>query len=186
MSDSCCSLQGSSVRGIFQKRIMEWVAVSFSKRSSWHRNQTCISCFAGGFFTDWATRGKCAVITQCTEMVVKISYFCHFNVLNSVSLKFEVFETNSKKKISLLLFFLLFSLPCSPLSELSSLGVCISAWCISGLKMSVGESCSLVGCLLSHLAFRRHDLTPALYLANFSLWNHELPSAADSQDMVLV
>ena len=108
-------------------------------------------------------------LLKCTEMVVKISYFCHFNVLNSVSLKFEVFETNSKKKISLLLFFLLFSLPCSPLSELSSLGVYISAWCISGLKMSVGESCSLVSCLLSHLAFRCHDLTPALYLANFSL-----------------
>ena len=35
--------------GISQARILEWVAIFFSKGSSWPRDQTCISCIAGGF-----------------------------------------------------------------------------------------------------------------------------------------
>ena len=35
-------------------RILEWVAYHFSSRSPWPRNQTGISCIAGGFFTNWA------------------------------------------------------------------------------------------------------------------------------------
>ena len=46
-----CSPSGSSVCGILQARILEWVAISFSRRSSWPRDQTCISCTAGRFFT---------------------------------------------------------------------------------------------------------------------------------------
>ena len=45
-----CSLPGSSVHGIFQARILEWVVISFSRRSSWPRDQTCVSCIAGRFF----------------------------------------------------------------------------------------------------------------------------------------
>ena len=37
-------------------RILEWVAYPFSSRSFWPRNQTRISCIAGGFFTNWAIR----------------------------------------------------------------------------------------------------------------------------------
>ena len=37
-------------------RILEWVAYPFSRGSSWPRNQTEVSCIAGGFFTSWATR----------------------------------------------------------------------------------------------------------------------------------
>ena len=37
-------------------RILEWVAYSFSRASSRPRNQTRISCIAGGFFTNWAIR----------------------------------------------------------------------------------------------------------------------------------
>ena len=46
-----CSLPGSSVHGIFQARILEWVAIPFSRRSSQPRNQTQVSCVAGRFFT---------------------------------------------------------------------------------------------------------------------------------------
>ena len=35
--------------GISQARILEWVAISFSKASSWPRDRTCISCIVGGF-----------------------------------------------------------------------------------------------------------------------------------------
>ena len=38
-----CSPQGSSVHGISQARILEWVAVPSSRGSSWFRDQTCIS-----------------------------------------------------------------------------------------------------------------------------------------------
>ena len=61
-SESCLTLcdlsdwspRGSSVHGIFQARILKWVADSFSRGSSWSRDRTCvssISCIAGGFFT---------------------------------------------------------------------------------------------------------------------------------------
>ena len=60
MSDSCdpmgCSLPGSSVYGILQARILEWVTISFSTGSSWPRNWTPVSCIAGRFLSDWATR----------------------------------------------------------------------------------------------------------------------------------
>ena len=44
LSDSMdCSLPGSSVHGIFQARVLEWVAISFSRGSSWSRDQTRVS-----------------------------------------------------------------------------------------------------------------------------------------------
>ena len=38
------------------QRILEWVAYPFSRGSSWPRNWTGVSCIAGRFFTNWATR----------------------------------------------------------------------------------------------------------------------------------
>ena len=46
-----CSPPGSSVHGILQARIREWVAVPFSRGSSWPRNWSQVSCIAGRFFT---------------------------------------------------------------------------------------------------------------------------------------
>ena len=48
----------SSVHGIFPARILEWVAISFSRGSSQPRDQTQVSCITGSFFTNWATREK--------------------------------------------------------------------------------------------------------------------------------
>ena len=51
-----CSPLGSSVHGMLQVRILEWVAVPFSRGSSRPRDQTRVSygsCIAGGFFTVW-------------------------------------------------------------------------------------------------------------------------------------
>ena len=39
-----CSWPGSSVHGILQERILEWVAISFSRRSSQPRDRTLVSC----------------------------------------------------------------------------------------------------------------------------------------------
>ena len=46
-----CNSPGSSVHGIFQARILEWVAISFSRGSSPPRDGTCVSCIVGRFFT---------------------------------------------------------------------------------------------------------------------------------------
>ena len=51
-----CRPLGSSVHGILQARILEWVAITFSRGSSQLRNRTWVSCIAGRFFTVWATR----------------------------------------------------------------------------------------------------------------------------------
>ena len=50
---------GSSVHGILQARMLEWVVISFSRGSSWPRDQTWVSCIAGGLFAIWATRESC-------------------------------------------------------------------------------------------------------------------------------
>ena len=50
-----CSPPGSSVHGILQVRILEWVAIPFSRGSSWPRDGARASCTAGRFFTIWAT-----------------------------------------------------------------------------------------------------------------------------------
>ena len=46
-----CILPGSSVHGIFQARILEWIPIYFSQGSSQCRNWTSTFCLAGGFFT---------------------------------------------------------------------------------------------------------------------------------------
>ena len=51
-----CSPPGSSVHGILQARILEWVAVSFSRGSSQPRDRTWVSCITGRCFILWATR----------------------------------------------------------------------------------------------------------------------------------
>ena len=65
-----CSLPGSSIHGIFQARVLEWVAISFSRGSSWPRDRTQGSCIAGRCFTLWATREVAKGLTLDHSMVV--------------------------------------------------------------------------------------------------------------------
>ena len=58
-----CSPPGSSIHGIFQTRILEWVAIPFSRASSQSRDWTWVSCFAGRFFTSQAT-----IFIDCTSI----------------------------------------------------------------------------------------------------------------------
>ena len=93
-----CSLSGSSVHGIFQARVLEWIAISFCRGSFWPRdqtwishttadplpsqsslfpfsrvssqprNQTGVSCIAGGFFTNWAIREASPLLVIYTKV----------------------------------------------------------------------------------------------------------------------
>ena len=51
-----CSLPGSSIHWISQARILEWVAISFSRGSSWHRDQTHASHIGRWVLYHWATK----------------------------------------------------------------------------------------------------------------------------------
>ena len=64
-----CSLPGFSLHGILQARILEWVAISFSRGSSQPKNQTEFSCIAGRFFTDWTMREATRIITDYFEQL---------------------------------------------------------------------------------------------------------------------
>ena len=57
-----CSLPGFSVYGIFQARVLEWGAFSFSRGSSLPKGQTQVSCIAGRRFT--LCRHMTGVLTQ--------------------------------------------------------------------------------------------------------------------------
>ena len=80
-----CSPSGSSVHGVLQARILEWVAIPFSRESSWPRDQTQISCIPGKFFTVWAHQGSPA----CKLNSLTCQTFA--NPLNTI------FQMNNKK-----------------------------------------------------------------------------------------
>ena len=81
-----CSPPGSSVHGILQARILEQVAIPFSRESSWPRDRNCVSCIADRFFTIWATK-EAHIQEQCplfTKGALEWSWvwilLCHFLV----------------------------------------------------------------------------------------------------------
>ena len=78
------SLPGSSIHGISQVRILEWVAISFSRGFSWPRDQIWVSCFGRWILYRWATRealypgikttvSACISVGQC--LYLKVSSF---------------------------------------------------------------------------------------------------------------
>ena len=53
-----CSPPGSSVHGIVQARILQWVAIPCFRGSSWPSDRSLVSCMTGRFLIVWATRGS--------------------------------------------------------------------------------------------------------------------------------
>ena len=78
------SLPGSSVCGISQTKILEWVAMPFSRESSQPRDRTCISCvscIAGGFFIIEPLEKPGTSSFKCTNPIhekheVKVAQLC--------------------------------------------------------------------------------------------------------------
>ena len=69
------SLLGSSVHGILQARILECIAIPFSRGSFWPRDRTWLSCTAGTFLTFWATRGTFTE-GSAPSLTCKLSWSC--------------------------------------------------------------------------------------------------------------
>ena len=71
-----CSLPGSSVHGISQARILEWVAISSSRGSSWPRDRAHVpyaSCLASGFFTA-STTWEALFLAWCLSCLLDCSF----------------------------------------------------------------------------------------------------------------
>ena len=67
------SLPGSSVQGILQARILEWVAIPFSRESSWPRDRTCVSCIGRWILYNWAS-------WEVFTLIYKIAISKHFSL----------------------------------------------------------------------------------------------------------
>ena len=67
---------GSSVHGTFQARILEWVAIPFSRESSQPRDQTQVSHTAGRFFNVWATREAHMMHQLGSKVFTQMSWKC--------------------------------------------------------------------------------------------------------------
>jgi len=72
-----CSLPGASVLGIFQARVLQWVAISFFRGSPQPRDQTQVSHIAGRCFTLWATR-EAHISRKAINPFIVTSDHCYF------------------------------------------------------------------------------------------------------------
>ena len=76
------SLSGFSVHGILQARMLEWVAMPSSRGSSWPRDQTRVSCIAGGFFTAKSLgKPKSTILQLKNDLLIKRLFGIHLSVI---------------------------------------------------------------------------------------------------------
>ena len=100
-----CSLQGSTVHGIFQARVLEWVAITFSRGSSWPRDRTQVSCIAGRHFYCLRHQGR---LKQWIAIILlyKPAYCCHCFPSEWLSPVFtKLLKSESRLSFFLMLYF---------------------------------------------------------------------------------
>ena len=66
-----CNLPGSSVHGISQARMLEWIAISFSRESFWLRDWTCVSCMGRQFLYELSYKGSPRILKWVAD-----PFFC--------------------------------------------------------------------------------------------------------------
>ena len=77
-----CGLPGFSVHGILQARILEWVAIPFSRGTSQPRDQTLVTCITGRFFTVWATGKSCLHVLAIVNIaIMNIGVHVYFSIV---------------------------------------------------------------------------------------------------------
>ena len=77
-----CSLPGSSFHGIFQARVLEWVATAFSRGSSQPRDWTHISCIGRWVLYHWATR-EASVQINSFQIIINLDFFYTYKKIRS-------------------------------------------------------------------------------------------------------
>ena len=96
-----CSLPGSSILGILQAGILEWVAMPSSRGSSQPRDQTKVSCIAVRFFTT-EPPGKpiyvcvytyiCMYIHVCVYVCVCVCVYTHTHIYRESKISVQMFS----------------------------------------------------------------------------------------------
>ena len=89
-----CSPQSASVHGISQARILDWVAISFSRGSSWSRDQTRVSCIAGRFFTT-EPPGKYIYVFFFPDTTERVYIYLYLSIYLSIYIWSESFSVVS-------------------------------------------------------------------------------------------
>ena len=109
-----CSPPGSSVHGILQARILEWLAILSSRGSSWPRYWTQVSCIEGWLFTISVTRKTHFIlftiyfgIEKFSDICVQMFPFSQFIYSFTFS---EIRNSSHKNKIHFYLHFILLNL----------------------------------------------------------------------------
>ena len=155
-----CSPPGSSVHGILQARILEWVAISFSRGSSPSRDRTQFSHIAGGF-TLWATRdapyGECHYVKISTKK--KQTWLGFLKCNKAVITKGWDFD-----------FFFYAFMPLLPLRKISTFIT------LSRMFLKVANMASPLTCLCSH-GIGLHSLN---YTVENLSWTSSLFHSRDS------
>ena len=90
-----CSSPSSSVYGIFQARILEWVAISASRGSSWPRDQTRVFCIGRRILYHWATKKAQNNYTWGIMMIFDNSIFYLCNIQTKTCFYFWLFHTEN-------------------------------------------------------------------------------------------
>ena len=99
---------GSSVLGILQARILEWVVIPFSRGSSQPRVWTCISCVsctAGRFFTIWATKETHIRIDVFNQFLLKFGQLSLLSLRELIIINYYIFRYENH-----MLFFLIYNM----------------------------------------------------------------------------
>ena len=119
-----CSPPGSSIHEILQARILEWVAISFSRGSSQPRDRTQVFRIAGRRFNLWATRGWFCIglilsgpMTLVPSDMIRPRYLtdCWQRILEWAAMPQGIFPTQgSNPHLSCLLHWQVHSLPLAP------------------------------------------------------------------------
>ena len=91
---------GSSVHGILQSEIVEWVATLFSRESSWPRDQTQVYCIAGRFLTIWATRETSLKVGYILKAWRRFGEVVKFNIKITSFINDDVFESMKYRSLT--------------------------------------------------------------------------------------
>ena len=118
-----CSPPSSSVYGIFQARMPEWVAISASRGSSWPRDQTHVFCISRWILYHWATREAqnnytwgimmifCnSILYLCNIQTITCFYFWLFHTENCSFIYCVPYSSNSVEESFKTLFWSIFGL----------------------------------------------------------------------------
>ena len=93
------SLPGSSVHGILQARILEWVAMLHSRGSSQPRDRTQVSHIAGRFFTFWVTTVTLSLISHLHDLMDDLSQAAYVLWTQEIMLCFVIIPNKDSLKV---------------------------------------------------------------------------------------